>query len=101
MTTLALPATASPPDAYTTYAQRMAYTSIRVTTEVRDRLALIADQRGISLGKLLSELAEETLTPAELAARGRAVREFFRTTYGQIISDEDVAAANAWLDEVP
>jgi len=100
MTALALPVTAPLPDAYTTYAQRMAYTSIRVTTEVRDRLALIADQRGISLGKLLSELAEQTLTPAELRAREEAVREFFRVTYGQDLTDKELAAADEWLDQL-
>jgi len=100
MTTLALPATASPPDAYTTYAQRMVYTSIRVTTEVRDRLALIADQRGISLGKLLGELAEQTLTPAELRAREEAVREFFRVTYGHDLTDKELADADEWLDQL-
>ncbi|MEV6966834.1 MAG: hypothetical protein HOV77_24935 [Hamadaea sp.] len=78
----------------------MAYTSIRVTTEVRDRLALIADQRGISLGKLLMEFAEKTLTPEELKARGEAVREFFRETYGQVITDEGLAEANKWLDSL-
>jgi predicted DNA-binding protein len=78
----------------------MAYTSIRVTTEVRDRLALIADQRGISLGKLLMEFAEKTLTPEELKARGEAVQQFLEDTYGQVISDEDVEAAREWLDSL-
>ncbi|NUO59920.1 MAG: hypothetical protein HOV71_14170 [Hamadaea sp.] len=78
----------------------MAYTSIRVTTEVRDRLALIADQRGISLGKLLMEFAEKTLTPEELKARGQVVHEFFRDTFGIVTTDEGVAAAHKWLDEL-
>jgi hypothetical protein len=79
------------------YAAAMAYTSIRVTTEVRDRLAVIADQRGTSLGDLLADLAKATATPAELAERGRACRELLEREYGHRVTDADVTSMNEWL----
>ncbi|MQA27482.1 MAG: hypothetical protein GEU94_18920 [Micromonosporaceae bacterium] len=75
----------------------MAYTSIRVATEVRDRLSVIAEQRGTSLGQLLAELAAATPTPGELTERGRACQEFLEREYGHVVTDDDIAAADEWL----
>jgi hypothetical protein len=77
----------------------MSYTSIRVTTEARDRLAAVAEQRGTSLGQLISDLAAQALTPAELEERGRACRTFLEREYGHRVTDEDVALANEWLHQ--
>jgi len=47
----------------------MADTTIKVDSAVRDRLALLAMQRGSTIRSLIGELAEATPTREELDAR--------------------------------
>jgi hypothetical protein len=49
--------------------------TIRIPKETRDRLAVLADERGVSLSVLLTEWAQRRLTRAEREAAYRSERE--------------------------
>ncbi|MEV5613634.1 hypothetical protein [Streptomyces sp. NPDC052225] len=56
----------------------MATTTIQVSREVRDHLAELARERGLSLGHLVEALAAEQPTAAQRAERLAADREVVR-----------------------
>jgi len=49
--------------------------TIRIPKETRDRLAVLADERGVSLSVLLTDWARRRLTRAEREAAYRSERE--------------------------
>lgn len=49
--------------------------TIRIPRETRDRLALLADERGVSLSTMLTEWAQRKFTKAEREAAIRSERE--------------------------
>lgn len=51
-------------------------TTIKVDSAVRDRLAVLAAQRGSTIRDLVAELAEATPTQQELAARQAAAAAY-------------------------
>lgn len=74
-------------------------TTIKVDSAVRDRLALIAAERGSTIRDLVSELATTTPTAEELAARGAAAVRYIREHLSPDLNDADVAAGSEfWAD---
>ncbi|MET7519926.1 hypothetical protein [Streptomyces sp. NPDC005480] len=67
----------------------MATTTIQVPREVRDHLAELARERGLSLGQLVEALAAEQPTAAQRAERLAADREVVRRQIGIDLSDEE------------
>ncbi|MFE2992210.1 hypothetical protein ACWGDS_47745 [Streptomyces sp. NPDC055059] len=67
----------------------MATTTIQVPREVRDHLAELARERGLSLGQLVETLAAEQPTAAQRAERLAADREVVRRQIGIDLSDEE------------
>jgi hypothetical protein len=67
----------------------MATTTIQVSREVRDHLAELARERGLSLGQLVEALAAEQPTAAQRAERLAADREVVRRQIGIDLSDEE------------
>ncbi|MET7828960.1 hypothetical protein ABZT23_30340 [Streptomyces sp. NPDC005386] len=72
----------------------MATTTIQVSREVRDHLATLAKERGMSLGQLIEALAADQPTAAQRAERLAADRDVARRLVGVELSDEE-------FDEAP
>ncbi|MFD8740091.1 hypothetical protein ACFXAW_30205 [Streptomyces sp. NPDC059445] len=71
----------------------MATTTIQVSREVRDHLAELAKERGLSLGQLVEALAAEQPTAAQRAERLAADRDVVRRLMGIELTDEDFEQA--------
>lgn len=71
------------------YSGAMATTTIQVSREVRDHLATLAKERGLSLGQLVEVLAAEQPTAAQRAERLAADRDVARRLIGVDVSDEE------------
>ncbi|MEU4172927.1 hypothetical protein AB0F46_39395 [Streptomyces sp. NPDC026665] len=71
----------------------MATTTIQVSREVRDHLAELAKERGLSLGQLVEALASEQPTAAQRAERLAADRDVVRRLVGIELTDEDFEQA--------
>jgi len=71
----------------------MATTTIQVPREVRDHLAELAKERGVSLGQLIEALAAEQPTAAQRAERLAADREVVRRVIGLDVSDAEFEQA--------
>jgi hypothetical protein len=82
-----------------TYTQAVADAMIRVPAEVRDRLAVVAESRGMSIRALIQEFAESTLTADELRERAERTRGYLAEHFGFDISDEESAAMGARVRE--
>ncbi|MFJ7305655.1 hypothetical protein [Streptomyces sp. NPDC099088] len=67
----------------------MATTTIQVSREVRDHLAMLAKERGLSLGQLIEALAAEQPTAAQRAEKLAADRDVARRLVGVELSDEE------------
>ncbi|UUU31638.1 hypothetical protein OG250_17145 [Streptomyces sp. NBC_00487] len=65
---------------------------IRVPSEVRDRLAVIAESRNTSIRSLVQEFAESTLTEEERRERAERTREYLAEHFGVEVTDEESAA---------
>jgi hypothetical protein len=72
---------------------------IRVTAEVRDRLAMIAESRGTSIRSLVREFAESTLTEEERRERAQRTRAYLAEHFGVEVTDEESAAMGRRLRE--
>lgn len=72
---------------------------IRVTAEVRDRLAVIAESRGTSIRSLVQEFAESMLTEEERQEQASRTREYLAEHFGAEVTDEDSAAMAQRLRE--
>ncbi|MFF6888847.1 hypothetical protein ACFY9F_37425 [Streptomyces sp. NPDC012421] len=62
---------------------------IRVPAEVRDRLAVIAESRGVSIRSLVQEFAESTLTVEERRERAERTRSYLAEHFDVTVSDEE------------
>ncbi|MEV6019367.1 MULTISPECIES: hypothetical protein [unclassified Streptomyces] len=71
----------------------MATTTIQVSREVRDHLAELAKERGLSLGQLVEALAAEQPTAAQRAERLAADRDVVRRLVGIELTDEEFEQA--------
>ncbi|MFF3554567.1 hypothetical protein ACWD4V_02170 [Streptomyces tsukubensis] len=67
----------------------MASTTIQVSRETRDHLAALAGERGLTLGQLVQQLAEQQPTAEQRAERLAAARRHVRDVIGLGISDEE------------
>ena len=67
-------------------------TTIKVASEVRDRLARIAAERGSTLRDLVASLADATSTQQELAERRAAAAAYVREHLAPGFGEEDLAA---------
>ncbi|MFE0420983.1 hypothetical protein [Streptomyces sp. NPDC058953] len=72
---------------------------IRVPAEVRDRLAVIAESRGMSIRSLVQEFAEATLTDEERRERAERARVYLAEHFGVEVTDEESAAMGRRLRE--
>jgi predicted DNA-binding ribbon-helix-helix protein len=74
-------------------------TTIKVDSLVRDRLAVIARERGMSLGELVKALADATPTRSELEERAAAATAYLRIHVSKELGDEELAVAeHVWLE---
>ena len=75
----------------------MADTTIKVDSAVRDRLAVLAGERGTTIRDLVQHLAEATPTQAERHQRREQALDYVRTHLIPDFTDEDVdAGARTW-----
>ncbi|MER7683434.1 hypothetical protein [Streptomyces sp. NPDC097610] len=65
------------------------HTTIQVTKEVRDHLAQVAKDRGVTLGQLVEQLAAEQPTAEQIAERVAATRKVLRERMGCTLTDEE------------
>lgn len=71
---------------------------IRVPDTVRDRLALLAESRNISIRALLQEFAETTLTAEEREERAAEARRYIAEHFGVAVSDADETVMQRKID---
>jgi predicted DNA-binding ribbon-helix-helix protein len=67
-------------------------TTIKVDAAIRDRLAQIARERGMTTRDLIAELARATLTRHELRERATVAAEYLRTRVTPDLTDADILA---------
>nr|WP_107909082.1 hypothetical protein [Streptomyces chartreusis] len=72
-------------------------TSIKTTKEVRDRLRILANERGATMSELLTELVTRELTEEEKELRVQQALEEVREETGVIVSDDARARARSFL----
>lgn len=78
----------------------MADTTIKVDTAVRDRLAVLAAQRGATIRDLVAELATATPTREELDARHTAATAYLREQLCPDLDDNDAVAGERFWREL-
>ncbi|MFB9522812.1 MULTISPECIES: hypothetical protein [Streptomyces] len=77
----------------------MADTTIKVDPDTRDRLMVLARERGMTMRDLLTELAGATPTREELRKRYEATKTYCETHFGVTLTDDDHdRAEQAWKD---
>ncbi|MGP4000853.1 hypothetical protein [Streptomyces sp. 8N706] len=69
-------------------------TSIKVSKAARERLGILATERGTTIRGLVEELAGAQPTQAELEARGEAARAYLREHMSIEVTEEDLAAGD-------
>ncbi|WP_405976515.1 hypothetical protein OG496_55120 [Streptomyces sp. NBC_00988] len=75
-------------------------TSIKVSAASRDRLAVLASERGTTLRSLVEELAQGTPTRAEYAERAELARAELASALGNAPSPEAEAKARDLLERL-
>jgi predicted transcriptional regulator len=75
-------------------------TTIKVDSAVRDRLAMLAAQRGSTSHDLVAELAQATPTREELHARHTAATAYIREHLCPELSEEGLAAGKRFWREL-
>ncbi len=78
------------PGVFVRYTWRMPDTTIKVDSAVRDRLAVLAAQRGATIRDLVTELAVSTPTQEELAARHVAATSYLREQLCPELDENDL-----------
>jgi hypothetical protein len=78
----------------------MADTTIKVDSAVRDRLAILAAQRGSTIRDLVAEPAEATPTQEELAARQAAAAAYVAEHLAPGFAAADIAAGEQLWQEL-
>jgi hypothetical protein len=68
----------------------MADTTIKVTTETRDRLADLAGEQGTSIGQLVARLAEQQPTAAQIRQRVAEGRRLMRDHFAMRLTDDEL-----------
>ncbi|GAA3594273.1 hypothetical protein [Streptomyces osmaniensis] len=72
-------------------------TSIKTTKQVRDRLRILATERGTTMNELLAELVTRELTEEEKELRAQQALEEVREETGVTVSDDVRARARSFL----
>jgi predicted DNA-binding protein len=75
-------------------------TSIKTTKDVRDRLRVLASERGTTMNDLLAELVARELTEDEKEQRAQQALEEIRQTTGVTVSDSARTRARAFLQSL-
>ncbi|GAB1331875.1 hypothetical protein ACE1SV_62140 [Streptomyces sennicomposti] len=75
-------------------------TSIKTTRDVRDRLMVLASERGTTMNDLLAELVARELTEEEKEQRVQQALEEVRQTTGVTVSDRARSRASAFLQRL-
>jgi predicted DNA-binding protein len=75
-------------------------TSIKTTTDVRDRLRILARERGTTMNELLKELVTRELTEEEKELRAQQALEEVRQATGVTVSDDARAQARSFLQHL-
>lgn len=79
-----------PPEAvYRRYTVLMADTTVKVDPAVRDRLMVLARERGMTMRDVIAELTGATPTRAELQKRYEETKAYCETHFGVTLTDED------------
>lgn len=78
------------PRVFVRYTRPMPDTTIKVDSTVRDRLAMLAAQRGATIRDLVTELAVSTPTLEELAARHMAATSYLREQLCPELDENDL-----------
>ncbi|MGN9808869.1 hypothetical protein ACTMSW_05860 [Micromonospora sp. BQ11] len=68
-------------------------TTIKVDALVRDRLAVLARERGLTMRELVAELARATPTDDELRERASRAEEYVRQHLAPHLTETDLAVA--------
>jgi hypothetical protein len=68
-------------------------TSIKVSKAARERLSILAVERGTTMKELVEDLAQRTPTEAELAARAAAAQRYLSERMGIEVTEEALAAS--------
>ncbi|MBT2392672.1 hypothetical protein J7E87_25370 [Streptomyces sp. ISL-1] len=88
-----------PETVYHRYTVVMADTTVKVDPAVRDRLLVLARERGMTMRDLIAELAGATPTKEELRKRYEETRAYCETHFGVTLTDEDHdRAEQVWKD---
>jgi class 3 adenylate cyclase len=75
-------------------------TTIKVDSQVRDRLAHLARERGVTIRDLVAALAASTPTNEELAARAETATAYVRDRINPRLSEADLAAGEKFWAEL-
>lgn len=78
-----------PETVYRRYTCIMADTTVKVDPAVRDRLMVLARERGMTMRDLIAELAGATPTREELRKRYEETRAYCETHFGVTFTDEE------------
>ncbi len=78
----------------------MADTTIKVSKDVRDRLAKLAGERGISIGMLVAEFAAATYTREELKARHEQALAVIREHFVPDFNEDDMEMGRQLLRDL-
>jgi hypothetical protein len=74
--------------------------SIKVSKAARERLGILAAERGTTIRGLVEDLAGAQLTRSELEARGEAARAYLRLHMNVDVSEDDLSAGDRLLQEM-
>ncbi|MFC8016104.1 hypothetical protein [Streptomyces cinereoruber] len=79
----------------------MSDTTIKVDTQVRDRLAALARERGTTIRNLVGDLADTTPTRQELQERFDAAKAYVEENFLDTpLSDDDLVEAEQFWQNV-
>ena len=78
----------------------MSDATIKVPEGTRDHLAVLAKERGTTIGALVAHLAAEQLTTEQISERVKAARSSLRAHMNCTLSDEELDAMPNVLERV-
>jgi hypothetical protein len=78
----------------------MADTTIKVDSAVRDRLAVLAAEHGVTIRDLVEELARATPTRKDLEERHSAAMAYLREHVCPDLAEDDVQAGERFWQEL-
>jgi hypothetical protein len=74
----------------------MADTTVKISEEIRDRVRVLAEERGISTRAYLERLIAATPTGEERAERSARAIAYVRANFGVNLTDDDLREAEEW-----